>query len=112
MTDTELSWAPASCSLPTVERPLREREFDDLFREELHAAVSISPVQAEFRLNRESRARAEELVARETECCSFFTFALTDDAEHLTMTVGVPDRHSDVLSGLIASAERAAGTRS
>jgi hypothetical protein len=31
MTTDDLAWVPDACSLPTVDRPLRLTEFDDLF---------------------------------------------------------------------------------
>lgn len=109
MSGTQLSWAPESCSLPTVERPLRERDFEALFRDGLRSTASVSPVRVELILCRESLAMAERLAAKESDCCSFFRFGLTDDGEHVLMTVEVPDRHADVLAALLASAERAAG---
>jgi thymidylate synthase len=38
-----------------------------------------------------------DLAARETECCSFFRFTVTDS----TLDVEVPDRYADVLAALV-----------
>lgn len=109
MTSSDLSWAPESCTLPTLEHPVREREFADLFRDELRSGALLSPAEAEFVLGSGSRPRAEDLVAREGYCCSFFSFALADTGDGVRMAVRVPERYADVLAALVASAERAAG---
>jgi hypothetical protein len=52
-----------------------------------------------------------DLTARETECCSFFTFTVTpepsDKGEALILDVEVPAQYADVLASL---AERAGTT--
>ena len=49
-----------------------------------------------------------DLTARETECCSFFTFTVTpgpaDQGEALTWDVEVPAQHADVLNALTTRA--------
>ena len=37
----EPSWVPDACTLPTVEQPLRAKEFDDLFRDAVTAVHRI-----------------------------------------------------------------------
>lgn len=51
-------------------------------------------------------ARAAELAAAETECCSFFTFTLTAAIGALALDITVPTAHTAVLDAL-ASAARA-----
>ena len=109
MTDSHTTWAPESCALPSVERPLREQEFADLFRNELISAALTAAGQADLLLNRDSRALAEELIARETHCCSFFDFTLTDEADALRVEVRVPEAYADVLAALVGAAEQATG---
>lgn len=72
--DTQGSWAPAACTLPTAERPLREAEFDELFAtsrgvtrpDPTHLSVTLDPTP-------DVAARAAAPAVRETGCCSFFT---------------------------------------
>jgi hypothetical protein len=56
-------------------------------------------------------ATVRDLTARETECCSFFTFTVTPEAapdgEALTLDIEVPTRYADVLASLASLAERA-----
>ncbi|QEW03044.1 hypothetical protein [Microbacterium lushaniae] len=111
MTDSQATWAPESCALPTAERPLREQEFAGLFRDELVSAALTAAGQADLLLNRGSRERAEELIARETHCCSFFGFTLTDEADALRVAIRVPEPYADVLAALVDGTEQAAGLR-
>ncbi|TCC37595.1 hypothetical protein [Kribbella speibonae] len=95
------TWAPEACTLPTAERPFRVAEFDDLFATHLRDAERVDPQTLDLTLNPESRATVEDLTARETECCSFFTFTLTGTTElHLRITV--PPTQTAVLDGLLA----------
>ncbi|MEW9553642.1 hypothetical protein [Nonomuraea sp. NPDC050783] len=103
-------WVPPACTLPTAERPPRVAEFDELFagavravrrpgRERLRLELAFSPGNA---------ARAAELTARESGCCSFFTFTLTVADGGLALEVAVPPEHAGVLDALQARAGAAA----
>lgn len=94
-------WVPESCALPTAERPLRVAEFDDLFA----AAVrGVDRAAGGLRLTLtptpEVAAAAAGLAARETACCSFFTFTLTASAGALELGIAVTDGHGAVLDAL------------
>lgn len=109
MNATDATWVPKACTLPTAEQPLRLAEFEDLFAavravtEDEQGAVSLDldPVPA-------TAARAAELVARETACCSFFTFALIATGGSLRLDVSVPPAHRDVLAALAGRARAGA----
>lgn len=105
-----MEWAPTECTLPTEERPLRVAEFDELFASALRGLERVGP--AHLRLLLEGGARVEEiardLTARETRCCSFFSFGLTPGAEGLTLDIEVPAVHTRVLDGLSARTMAAA----
>ncbi|MFI6787421.1 hypothetical protein ACIBG4_08835 [Nonomuraea sp. NPDC050383] len=110
-----MEWAPAECTLPTEERPLRVAEFDELFAAALRGLERIGPTH--LRLALDGGAQVEEttrgLTARETSCCSFFTFSLTTgsrtaDGARLVLDVKVPSAHAGVLDGLQARALRSA----
>lgn len=97
----DLTWAPDACTLPTAERPFRVAEFDQLFADHLRRTDRVDPQTLELTLDPESRATVEDLTARETECCSFFTFTLTSDADHLLLRITVPPTQTAVLDGLL-----------
>lgn len=90
---------PTSCTLPTPERPVREAEFDALFAA-ASRVVRVADGELRFSLPREMAGTAAELAARETACCSFFTFTLTLSAGALTVGVSVGEQHVAVLDAL------------
>ncbi len=105
--DVSDSWAPQSCTLPTAERPLRVAEFDRFFTDAVRGAGRPSRTRLKLDLepSAEKAAQAAGLMARETACCSFFTFTLTATGGALELEIAVPDSHVDVLDALAARAE-------
>ncbi|MCC2031064.1 hypothetical protein [Microbacterium allomyrinae] len=97
-----LNWAPAACTLPTTERPLRVAEFDHLFRTSARQIQRISPTRARVVFDPAAEAKARDLAARESSCCTFFDFIFTDAADGLRMDITVPDNQTDVLGALLA----------
>lgn len=104
-------WVPAACTLPTVDQPLRRAEFDDLFANDVLTVDQTSPeeVRFELRADPEVAGRAASLAARETGCCSFFTFDLTITDGRLDMVVSTAQEHAPVLAALTARAQAKAG---
>lgn len=109
MTSEALDWAPDACTLPTVERPFREKEFADLFASSLVRVERVSAVTARLGLTPDSTAQARDLAARESSCCSFFTFRILDGEAESVMSISVPASQVRVLDALVDSARRAAG---
>jgi hypothetical protein len=109
MTTDDLAWAPAACTLPTVDRPLRVAEFDDLFTTALRGQQRLSPTHLSWHLDPVAEAVARDLTERETACCSFFSFSFAADGDALRLDVEVPAAHIRVLDALAGRA--AAGIR-
>jgi hypothetical protein len=109
MTTDDQVWVLAACTLPTAQRPLRLAEFDDLFATALRGQQRLSPTALRWRLPSSAEATVRDLTARETACCSFFTFTVTAEGEAVGVDVEVPAAHVDVLDALAARA--AAGIR-
>ncbi|MGH3762454.1 hypothetical protein [Actinophytocola sp.] len=107
----EPTWVPHSCTLPTVERPLRVAEFDELLATAVRRVARPEPgrLSLELEPTPEVAATAAGLAARETACCSFFTFALTAAAGRLELAITVGPEHHHVLDGIASSPGRAAG---
>ncbi|MCF0094903.1 hypothetical protein [Micromonospora sp. MH99] len=108
---TDDAWVPDACTLPTAERPLRLAEWDRFFTGAVRGIDRLSA--RHLRLQLDGAARVEEvardLTARESSCCSFFTFGLSrPDPDSLSLDVLVPPAHVDVLNAL---AERARSPR-
>ena len=108
MTLIDVNQAPEACTLPTVERPLRVAEFDQLFTRAVAAVERLGPQSARITLppSPETAAEAANLVVRESECCSFFTFSLTAAGGRLYLDVKVPENQSPVLDSLVGWVER------
>ena len=94
-----------ACTLPAAERPDRLAEFDSLFREHVR---SVHRAGATVRIGLAGAGltqRVRELTARESQCCSFFTFTLDGTDDSLELTISVPAEHADVLDALAQRAE-------
>ena len=97
------TWVPAdACTLPTADRPLRVAEFDDLFTQSLQHVDRTAPTLLRLTLRRYVGATdtVEDLVSRETECCSFFAFAVRSRRGAILLDISVPEPRMDVLDGL------------
>jgi hypothetical protein len=98
------NWAPDTCTLPTAEQPLRGAEFDHLFATALRSVVRTDSA-LELHLDAAAEETARALTARESECCSFFTFTFSPASEgDLLLTVTVPATRSTVLDALATRA--------
>lgn len=105
------SWVPAeACTLPSGQQPLRLAEFGRLFATSLQHVQRLSPTRLRLDLPASAEDTARDLMARETDCCAFFTFTLTPtEAGTVQMDIGVPAGHRDVLDGLANQASTARG---
>jgi hypothetical protein len=103
------SWAPADCTLPSAERPLRAAEFAALLGDAVLSTERPEAGRLRLRLRRDRRvaSQAAELAAAETECCSFFTFTLTVASDSLLLDIVVPAARTGILDAL----ERQAAAR-
>jgi hypothetical protein len=113
MSDNEVAedWVSSLCTLPTTEQPLRLAEFDDLFGSQLRAIERVDPTRLVLVLDQAPRTAEalRDLTRRETECCSFFTFTLTEQDNLIRLEVAVPLAHVDVLQSIAARAARVSG---
>ncbi|MBU2665495.1 hypothetical protein KOI35_18465 [Actinoplanes bogorensis] len=107
MTSDDLAWVPETCTLPTVDRPLRLAEFDDLFATALRSQQRLSPTALRWHLDPAAEATAQDLTDRESACCSFFTFTFTARGAVVQVDVEVPPTHVDVLDALATRAAAA-----
>lgn len=98
----------AACTLSDADRLARAAEFSELFAETVTGLSLPEPTRLRLELvpGAGPAGRTAELIAAETECCSFFTFTLTAAAGSLVLEVSVPPAQIEVLEAL---AGRAAG---
>ena len=105
---------PEACTLPTAARPVRLAEFEDLFATAVRRVERVSAVHARWYLTGPAglAARVRDLAARETACCSFFTFTTTTEpaagGEAVVLDVEVPAAHAEVLAALVRAGSAAA----
>lgn len=97
----DVTWVPDACTLPTADQPFRIAEFDQLFADHLRGSHRVDARTLDLTLTRDSRDTVADLTARETECCSFFTFTLSETADELHLFIKVPPTQTAVLDGLL-----------
>ena len=111
-----LGWASVgACTLPTVERPLRLAEFDDLFATTLRSVEKTGPTRVRLLLKGDEAVaeRTRRLADAESSCCSFFTFGVsTVEPGVVAFDLEVPPLYADVLTGLVARADAVIETTS
>ncbi|MET8327342.1 hypothetical protein [Streptomyces sp. NPDC005181] len=104
------TWVPDSCTLPTTEQPLRVAEVDTLFTGSLTHLARPDRLRLSLALAGGDgvEEKVRDLVARESGCCSFFTFTVSPDPELIRLDISVDGAHEAVLDAL---QERAAARR-
>ena len=110
------AWAAVeACTLPTVERPLRLAEFDDLFATTLRSVEMTEPNRVRLLLTGDEAVadRTQRLADAESSCCSFFSFGVsTVEAGLVAFDIEVPAAYAEVLAALVARADAALGSAS
>lgn len=91
---------PQACTLPTVERPLRLREFDSVFASALRRQDRVGAMTLRWVFDPAAGTRVRDLTERESVCCSFFEFNLSDTNAGLLVEVTVPPNQGTVLDAL------------
>ena len=87
---------------------MRQAEFDDLFAMAVTDTERVSSIRARFALigGDTLAARVVDLAERERSCCSFFVFDVERDGDRIVLDVRVPPAYAEVLTALLARAER------
>lgn len=95
-----------ACTLPSVQRPLRLAEFDELFASSARSVVR-GDLEVQIRLTGGDGLleSARDLAERETACCSFFTFLLDGADDDFLMSISVPPERREILDALARRAE-------
>jgi hypothetical protein len=106
MTEADEVWVPEACTLPTVDQDLRLSEFDALFSTALRGRRGSRPRYLRWPFDPGVEDAARDLTARETQCCTFFTFSFMGGGEALLVDVTVPPAHVRVLDALASQATR------
>jgi len=101
---------PASCTLPSAQRPVRVEELEALFATASRTErVGDRHLRVSFTGRQGLDQQVRELTARESECCSFFAFAVSTLPGQVVLDVRVSAARVHVLDGLAQLSS--AGTR-
>ncbi len=97
-----MTWVPESCTLPTADQPLRVAEFDDLLATARGPAERRGPTELRIPLPAGDGvvSGVRDLAARETACCSFFSFEVHPSSSGTELEVRVPESQTAVLDAL------------
>ncbi|GIF99009.1 hypothetical protein [Catellatospora citrea] len=109
-----LAWVAQACTLPTAHQPLRLAEFDALFATEVRTAERVDDTHLRLTMTGGPglEASVRDLAARESACCSFFTFAVSANGSgQVTFDIKVPPASTDVLAALAERADTVRGRR-
>lgn len=94
-------WVPDSCTLPTSAQPMRVAEFDQFFADAVRDTVRPERTRLDLLIDAGAEPLGRDLAARETGCCSFFTFTFEPaDSGVVMMHIDVPAAHVEVLDAL------------
>ncbi|WP_405177900.1 hypothetical protein OG225_27185 [Nocardia sp. NBC_01377] len=101
----------SACTLPTVQRPTRLAEFDAFFADSVRTARRADSTRLELTLTDafDAESVGRDLAARESTCCSFFTFTFTfeDTPAGTVMRIEAPVAYVEVLDALTERARAA-----
>lgn len=93
-------WVPDSCTLPIANRPMRLAEFDAFFADAVQDTDRPARTRLDLLIDTNAESRGRDLAARETGCCSFFTFTF-EPAEHcVVMHIDVSAADAGVLDAV------------
>lgn len=99
----DLQWIPDTCTLPTVDRPLRVAAIDQFVIDSVLSIDQVDPTTLRLIIDGAAIDRARDLAAQETVCCTFFDFTMTPLADGTaTMQVSAPAAQLPVLEALAA----------
>jgi hypothetical protein len=93
---------PIACTLSATELPTRLAEMADIGDDAL-TELDAESLRARLRFAARPgvRARLEDIVAAESECCGFLTLALVDEPDAIVLTIEAPEGAELVLTEFI-----------
>jgi hypothetical protein len=95
---------PIACTLAADEQVDRGGEWARMLTRA--TARTLIDARAELTFPRDPALASElaDLVAREVDCCGFFTFTLTVSRDEIVLGVTAPDEAKDLVTAFIADA--------
>ena len=93
---------PIACSLNAEELPRRLAEKRAIGAD---ALLEVDGGALRFRNDETTRARLEEIVAAESECCGFLTFDLRATGDELELRITAPEGADALADDLVGAFE-------
>jgi len=100
MTEQDAGTPPIACTLSADELGSRSAEWSALLAEVTERQPTTDGMRLRLPNAPEVAAKAADLIAREVQCCAFFTFVLTVDADAVWLEVTTPPDGRDVVDRL------------
>jgi hypothetical protein len=96
-----VSRIPIACSLDVSDQVVRAEEWRQLKTKAITRELTDEGARLTFAPETVAATEVAELVAREVNCCPFFTFTLEITAQHLVLTVTAPEDSVAVVAALV-----------
>jgi hypothetical protein len=94
---------PIACTLQPSDAKAQLGEWQEMLRRVTERSERVSPNRLELSILPEADIRALiNLAQREAACCTFFSFAIQIQADHLVLAVEVPNDAVEILDRLLA----------
>ena len=94
---------PIACTLPSEDMGERLQAWMDVLGQVAQREETRNGMRLSFPADPQLVASVAELATKEAECCAFFTFTLTIDADGAELDVAAPPEGREVLLGLFSS---------
>jgi len=94
---------PIACTLPGPDMGGRLQEWTDVLGRVATREPTDDGMRLSFPPDPALVASVAELATKEAECCAFFTFTLTIDAEGAALDVAAPPEGREVLLSLFST---------
>src|SRR5712691_151916 len=92
---------PIACTLPASELVDRRGEWSETLARATTRVLRDTGAHLTFAADPRVAAELAELVAREADCCAFFTFMLTITHDEIALDVGAPPEGIELVKGLL-----------
>ncbi len=98
-----MSKIPIACTLTADEQVDRGGEWARMLTRASTRELTDAGAQLTFPRDAALTTELADLVAREVDCCGFFTFTLTVSHDTLVLGISAPDEAKELVTAFVAS---------
>ena len=99
-----MSKIPIACTLETNELGTRVDEWAEMLRRATSREMTDAGAHVTFARDAALAAELADLMAREVDCCGFFTFTLTVSHDTIVLGVSAPDEAKELVTAFATPA--------